>query len=208
MASTIPAMNPALKPGITFSFEYVVGANKTVPQLYPEWKEFGEMPEVFATGFLVGLLEGVCQLAIKPYLDWPREQSVGTQVNFSHLAATPPGLTVRVACEVIEVDGRRVRFRASAHDGHDLISEGTHERVVIDAEKFNRKLQQKIDAGRASGTGAAVASPCVSICRMDPRTALCEGCLRTIDEIAQWSSLSDDSKRAILAQLPARAGAR
>jgi len=48
------------------------------------------MPEVFATGFLVGLMEGACQLAIKPYLDWPREQSLGTHVSFSHLAATPP----------------------------------------------------------------------------------------------------------------------
>ena len=201
-------MSPELKPGITLTMDYVVAANKTVPQLYPEWTEFTEMPEVFATGFLVGLLEGVCLLSIKPYLDWPREQSVGTHVNFSHLAATPPGLTVRVSCEVIEVEGRRVRFRASAHDGHDLISEGTHERVVIDTGKFNRKLQQKIDAGRTTGTGAVVASPCVSICRMDPGTALCEGCLRTIDEIAQWSSLSDAGKRAILAQLPARAGAR
>jgi fluoroacetyl-CoA thioesterase len=200
-------MSPELKPGITLTLDYVVGANKTVPQLYPEWKEFSEMPEVFATGFLVGLLEGVCLLSIKPYLDWPREQSVGTHVNFSHLAATPPGLTVRVSCEVIEVEGRRVRFRATAHDGHDLVSEGTHERVVIDTEKFNRKLRHKISPGRAAN-GAAVASPCVSICRMDPGTALCEGCLRTIDEIAQWSSLSDDGKRAILALLPARLAAR
>lgn len=200
-------MNPALKPGITLTLDYTVGTNKTVPQLYPELKEFREMPEVFATGFLVGLLEGVCLLSIKPYLDWPREQSVGTHVNFSHLAATPPGLTVRVSCEVIEVEGRRVRFRASAHDGVDLISEGTHERVVIDTGIFNRKLEQKI-AGRVAATAAAVASPCVSICRMDPTTGLCEGCLRTIDEIAQWSSLSEDGKRAILAQLPARVGAR
>jgi len=205
-------MSPDLKPGITLTLDYVVGANKTVPQLYPEWKEFAEMPEVFATGFLVGLLEGACLLSIKPYLDWPREQSVGTHVNFSHIAATPPGLTVRVSCEVIEVEGRRVRFRASAHDGHDLISEGTHERMVIDAAKFARKLQQKIEASSTTSapasSAAPVASPCVSICRMDPRTALCEGCLRTIDEIARWSGLSDDGKRAILAQLPARVGAR
>jgi fluoroacetyl-CoA thioesterase len=139
-------MNSQLQPGIRYSFDYTVPDTKTVPQLYPEWKEFGEMPEVFATGFLVGLLEGVCQLAIKPYLDWPREQSVGTHVNFSHLAATPPGLTVRVECEVIEVDGRKVRFRASAHDGHDLISEGTHERVVIDSAKFNQRLATKREA--------------------------------------------------------------
>lgn len=203
-------MSPDLKPGLRFQYDYTVTASKTVPRLYPEWKEFSEMPEVFATGFLVGLLEGVCQLAIKPYLDWPREQSVGTRVEFSHLAATPPGLTVRVECEVIAVEGRRVRFRAHAHDGVELISEGTHERFVIDAEKFDRKLQQKIEsveAPIAARPDGPVASPCVSVCHMDPRTALCVGCRRTIDEIARWSGLSDDGKRAILALLPARMAA-
>jgi fluoroacetyl-CoA thioesterase len=140
-------MSPQLKPGITHRFTYTVPETKTVPRLYPEFAEFQQMPEVFATGFLVGLMEGSCQLAIKPYLDWPVEQSVGTHVNFSHLAATPPGLTVTVDCEVIAVEGRRVSFRARAHDGHDLISEGTHERMVIDAARFNQKLAAK--RGRA-----------------------------------------------------------
>ncbi len=101
------------------------------------------MPDVFATGFLVGLIEGACQLAIKPHLDWPREQSVGTQVNFSHLAATPPGLTVTVECEVTAVQGRTVRFRARAHDGVDLIAEGTHERVVIEVARFKQRVAKK-----------------------------------------------------------------
>ncbi|MGH6612140.1 MAG: thioesterase family protein [Burkholderiaceae bacterium] len=136
-------MSPELKPGLQFEFDYTVPDSKTVPKLYPEWTEFQDMPEVFATGFLVGLMEGVCQLAIKPYLDWPREQSVGTHVNFSHLAATPPGLTIRVHCEVVSVNGRKVEFRASAHDGHDLISEGTHQRMIIDAAKFNQRLSAK-----------------------------------------------------------------
>lgn len=136
-------MSPDLKPGVQFDFNYTVPDSKTVPRLYPEWLEFQDMPDVFATGYLIGLMEGVCQLSIKPFLDWPREQSVGTHVNFSHLAATPPGLTVRVHCEVVSVDGRKVTFSASAHDGHDLISEGTHERVIIDAARFNQRLQSK-----------------------------------------------------------------
>jgi predicted Fe-S protein YdhL (DUF1289 family) len=49
-----------------------------------------------------------------------------------------------------------------------------------------------------------VASPCIDVCRMNPDTALCEGCLRTLDEIAAWSSLTPDEKRAVLAKLPAR----
>jgi fluoroacetyl-CoA thioesterase len=138
-------MSPQLQPGMTHRFTYTVPDSKTVPRLYPEFAEFQDMPEVFATGFLVGLMEGACQLAIKPCLDWPAEQSVGTHVNFSHLAATPPGLTITVDCEVIAVEGRKVTFRARAHDGHDLISEGTHERMVIDAARFNQKLAAKRD---------------------------------------------------------------
>lgn len=143
-------MSPDLKPGIRHQFRYTVPDDKTVPNLYPEFAEFREMPEVFATGFMVGLIEAACQLAIKPYLDWPREQSLGTHVSFSHLAATPPGLTVTIECEVIAVEGRKVAFRATAHDGHDLISEGTHERVVIDAARFAERVARKKPPQRTS----------------------------------------------------------
>jgi fluoroacetyl-CoA thioesterase len=136
-------VSPDLRPGITFRLQYRVPAEKTVPNIYPEFAEFREMPEVFATGFLVSLIEGACLLAIKPYLDWPREQSVGTHVSFSHLAATPPGHLVTVECEVTEVEGRRIRFRAHARDENDLISEGTHERTVIDFDRFNQRLGPK-----------------------------------------------------------------
>ena len=53
-----------------------------------------------------------------------------------------------------------------------------------------------------------VASPCINVCRMDPRSGWCEGCLRTIDEITRWSRLSDEDKRAVCAQLPARQALR
>ena len=52
--------------------------------------------------------------------------------------------------------------------------------------------------------GGDVPSPCNNVCRMNPDTNLCEGCLRTLDEIAAWAGLGDDEKRAVLAQLPAR----
>jgi fluoroacetyl-CoA thioesterase len=136
-------MHPDLKPGLRGSFEYTVPPDKTVPHVYREFAEFQQMPAVFATAFLVGLIEGTCQKTIVPYLDWPREQSLGTLVNFTHVAATPPGMTVKVEAEVIAVEGRVVRFHARAHDGRDLISEGTHERVVIDADRFLRKVAEK-----------------------------------------------------------------
>lgn len=143
-------MSPELKPGISFDSDYTVPPHKTVPHLYEEFDEFQQMPQVFATGFMVGLIERVCQLAIKPFLDWPREQSVGTFVSFSHLAATPPGLTIRVSCMVTAVEGRRVRFRATAHDGVDLISEGTHERTIIDTAKFEARLAEKRERARVT----------------------------------------------------------
>jgi fluoroacetyl-CoA thioesterase len=136
-------VSPNLRPGITYRLQYEVPADKTVPNVYREFGEFQQMPQVFATGYMVALIEQACLLAVKPYLDWPREQTVGTHVDLSHVAATPPGHVVTVDCEVTEVDGRRIRFRAVARDENDLISEGTHERTVIDLERFNQRLARK-----------------------------------------------------------------
>lgn len=139
-------MKPTLIPGLTHQFSFRVPASKTVPRLYPEAQSFQQMPQVLATGYLVGLLEWACIEAIKPHLDWPREQSLGILVNFTHLAATPPGLTVTVDVRLTEVEGRKLRFQITAHDGIDKISEGTHERFVIDAAKFNAKIADKARA--------------------------------------------------------------
>ena len=136
-------MKDTLKPGLTHQFKFKIPPGKTVPQLYPESQMFREMPEVFATGYLVGLLEWACIEALRPYLDWPREQSLGTHVNFSHLAATPPGLTVTVDVRLDKVDGRKLSFSITAHDGVDKITEGTHERVVIDSARFAARLAEK-----------------------------------------------------------------
>jgi fluoroacetyl-CoA thioesterase len=136
-------MKNSLKPGLTYKFQYTVPDDKTVPYLYPEAPEFQKMPRVLATGFMVGLFEWTCIQAIKPHIDWPREQSVGIGVNLNHLAATPPGLTVSVSVELKEVDGRKLVFSIIADDGIDKISEGTHKRFIIEAAKFNRKIAEK-----------------------------------------------------------------
>ncbi len=136
-------MKETLKPGIRYQHRFRVPPSKTVPALYPESQEFMAMPEVFATGFLVGLLEWACIKAINPYLDWPKEQTVGTHIDVSHEAATPSGLEVTATVELIEVDGRRLVFAVEAHDGVDLISRGRHERFVIDRQRFDEKMNQK-----------------------------------------------------------------
>jgi fluoroacetyl-CoA thioesterase len=133
----------SLQPGLEYEFRFKIPPTKTVPQLYPESGMFQEMPEVLATGFMVGLLEWACIEAIGPHLDWPREQSLGTHVDFPHLAATPPGFTVTVKVRLEKVEGRKLTFTVSADDGVDKITEGRHERVIIDAAKFKAKVAEK-----------------------------------------------------------------
>jgi len=136
-------MKETLKPGIKYEHKFVVPSSKTVPALYPESEEFLAMPEVFATGFLVGFLEWACIKAINPHLDWPKEQTVGTHIDVSHEAATPPGLEVTATVELVEVNGRKLVFAVEAHDGVELISKGRHERFVIDKERFDAKVEKK-----------------------------------------------------------------
>jgi fluoroacetyl-CoA thioesterase len=136
-------VKPTLVPGLTYQFKFTVPDSKTVPHLYPESELFQQMPDVLATGYLVGLMEWACIEMLKPHLDWPREQSLGTRVNLSHTAATPPGLTITVDVRLDKIEGRKLSFTLAAHDGVDKISEGTHERHVIDVERFNAKIAAK-----------------------------------------------------------------
>jgi fluoroacetyl-CoA thioesterase len=138
-------MKESLQAGLTFEFAFQVPENKTVPHLYPESPEFQAMPRVLATGFMVGLFEWACIQAINPHLDWPHEQTVGIDIRVNHTAATPPGLTVTVKGSLDRMEGRKLFFSLVADDGLDLISEGTHERFVIEAAKFNAKVAAKMN---------------------------------------------------------------
>ena len=100
-------MKDSLKPGVSHRFVYRVPREKTVPFLYPEAPAFQAMPEVFATGYMVGLMEWASVELLKPHLD-EGEGSLGTHIDVSHLAATPPGFNVTVDTEVTAVEGRRV----------------------------------------------------------------------------------------------------
>ena len=135
-------MKPTLKPGLKHSFSYVVPENKTVPYTYPESPIIAQMPKVFASGFMIVLMEWTCTQLMAPHLD-VGEGSLGTHVDVSHMAATPPGLSVRVDVEVVEVRGRKIMFKVSAHDGIDLIGEGRHERVVVAWDRFKAKVAEK-----------------------------------------------------------------
>ena len=136
-------MKDTLQPGITFEHRFTLTDSKMVPALYPEAPEFQLMPSVFATGFMVGFLEWACLNAVIPHIDWPWEQTVGTHVNVSHLAATPSGQEVIARVRLTEVDGRRLTFEVEGHDEQELISRGTHERFVIDRDRFDAAVLAK-----------------------------------------------------------------
>jgi fluoroacetyl-CoA thioesterase len=135
-------MKASLKPGVSHRFTYRVPREKTVPFLYPEASEFQAMPEVFATGYMVGLMEWAAVELLKPHLD-EGEGSLGTHVDVSHTAATPAGFTVTVDAEVTAVEGKRVWFNIKAHDGVDDIGKGRHERAIVTWQKFNARVAEK-----------------------------------------------------------------
>lgn len=92
---------------------------------------------------MIGFIEWACIRVIAPHLDWPREQSVGTHVSVSHEVATPPGLEVTAWVKLVEVDGRRLVFEVKVSDEAGVIGRGTHERHVVDAERFAEKMARK-----------------------------------------------------------------
>jgi fluoroacetyl-CoA thioesterase len=128
-------MKVTLTPGLTHEFSYRVPEDKTVPHVYREAEILRDMPPVFATAFLVGLIEWACMETIRDYLE-ADEQSLGTAIAVTHTAATPVGFSVKVTTRVESVEGRRVRFSVRAEDDAELIGEGTHERFVIARQRF------------------------------------------------------------------------
>lgn len=100
------------------------------------------LPQVFATPMMVTAMENAALNAVRDYLD-PGESAVGTLVNIRHLAATPVGHRVTAQAEVTKVDGRRIEFNVSARDEIEEIGNGTHERMVVDMARIDRRLAAK-----------------------------------------------------------------
>lgn len=100
------------------------------------------LPDVFATPFLGGLMERVSAELIDKHLD-PGQQSVGISMNLTHSAATPLGMGIRVKTEIVSVEGRKLTFKLEAFDDVEKIGEATHERFIIQADKFNARVVEK-----------------------------------------------------------------
>jgi fluoroacetyl-CoA thioesterase len=132
----------SLQPGLQHELRYRVGSDKTVPCLYPESAEFRAMPAVFATGFLVGLLEWACIDLLHPLLA-EGEQSLGTHIDVSHLAPNLPGDEIVVRVTLREVDGRRLVFDVEARDARGVVGAGRHERHVIERARFDARMARR-----------------------------------------------------------------
>ena len=125
-----------LPPGLTGTAELVVGEQHTAPRVGS-----GRI-RVLATPVMINLIEAAALAAIEQSLP-ENHQSLGTRLDISHTAATPVGMRVRASAEVVRVEGRTVHLAVKAEDERELIGQGTHERVVVNVERFDERVQRK-----------------------------------------------------------------
>ncbi len=126
-----------LSPGIVGHAELVVGEEHTAPRIGS-----GRV-RVLATPVMINLMEAAALDAAENLLP-AGHQSLGIKLDVSHVAATPVGMRVRVTATITAVEGRTLHFRVEARDEKDLIGEGEHHRVVVNVERFDRRVQAKM----------------------------------------------------------------
>ncbi len=127
----------AIEPGLVNEFSMTVQESDTATASGGE-----SLPPVLSTPRMISRMEHAAHQALLPFLA-EGQTSVGALVNIRHLAATPVGMQVRFRAELLEIDGRRLRFKVEAWDQVDKIGEGEHERILIDRARFNDRLDKK-----------------------------------------------------------------
>ena len=126
-----------VKPGLVGTAELVVGEEHTAPRVGS-----GRVP-VLATPVMINLIEAASLKAAESLLP-EGHQSLGTRLDVKHYAATPVGMKIKATAEVVKVDGRLIYFVVKAEDEKEPIGDGTHERVVVNVERFDKRVQRKI----------------------------------------------------------------
>ncbi|MEJ2365453.1 MAG: thioesterase family protein [Deltaproteobacteria bacterium] len=129
-------MSEELRAGLTHETERQVTEDLSAQKVFPH------VPNVYATRAMVGHFEEVCAEMVHPYLG-EGEQTVGIGMKFVHTAATPIGMKVRFTAKLVEVEGRKLTFEVEGFDEVEKIGQATHERFIINAEKFNSKIAEK-----------------------------------------------------------------
>lgn len=131
-----------LKPGLHSTVEIVVGTRDTAAHVGS-----GKIG-VLATPILVTLMETAALQAVERFMP-PGQQTVGTRLEISHTAATPVGMRVRAHAELVKVEGRKLTFTLRAEDAVEVIGGGTHERLIISVDRFDQRMQKKMEQGAA-----------------------------------------------------------
>ena len=131
-------MTEALKAGMTHEIKRETDEEMSAQKVFPH------VPNVYATRVMVGHMEEVCAELVLPHLG-EGEQTVGIGMKFTHTAATPLGMKVRYSSKLVEVDGRKLTFEVEGFDEVDKIGESTHQRFIINAEKFNSSVAKKAE---------------------------------------------------------------
>ena len=126
----------AFAPGLTGRAELVVGEEHTAPRVGS-----GKV-HVLATPVMINLFEAAALDAVDQHLP-AGYQSLGTVLNVRHIAATPVGMKVFSVARIIRVEGRTVFLAVEARDERELIGDGLHERVVVNVDKFSRRVADK-----------------------------------------------------------------
>ncbi len=126
-----------VKPGLIGTAELVVGEEHTAPRVGS-----GRV-HVLATPVMINLIEAASLKAAEHLLP-PGHQSLGTRLDVKHYAATPVGMKIRATAEVVKVEDRSIYFVVRAEDEKEPIGDGTHERVVVNVERFDKRVQRKL----------------------------------------------------------------
>ena len=134
------ALSLDLPAGLTGTAELVVGEQHTAPRIGS-----GRI-RVLATPVMINLIEAAALAAVEQSLP-EQHQSLGTHLDVTHIAATPVGMRVRATAEVVRVEGRTIHFKVRAEDERELIGEGIHERVVVNVERFDERVNRKVRGG-------------------------------------------------------------
>jgi fluoroacetyl-CoA thioesterase len=128
---------PRVRAGLKGSAEVVVGEEHTAP-----FVGSGRV-RVLATPVMINLMEAAALDAVEKLLP-AGHQSLGIRLDVRHYAATPVGMRVRATAELVKIDGRTLDFRVEAHDEKEPIDDGLHQRVVVNVERFDQRVQKKI----------------------------------------------------------------
>lgn len=136
LVKTVKIVRVIMEIGITLLTETKVTSDKTA-------KAMGSGTlNVFATPAMIALIEETAWKSVAPYLD-AGMSTVGIQLNISHLAPTPLGMTVKCETKLTAIDGRKLTFDVKVFDECGLIGQGSHERFIVKSDKFQAKADSK-----------------------------------------------------------------